>query len=234
MGTYRPGFDRCARTQKGEAAFALLFAWRKSAGGQISGYTPGVELLSQRKAQAVIANKGYDSDKIIEHAEETMQARAVVPPRSNRKQQRDDGKNLHKPRNRIERCLSKLRQFRRFAARYEKSKTPLPGSRRSRPLMDHPAATFSIHSRKSNNRGKAGPTVRLDPGLKSGCVQDDRALLVGDQAPGGTAIPSLRQKKVVRMGHRSFMAELAQDKNGAGTQGPELMGRRLLARDSSS
>lgn len=91
-------------------------------GGQISDYTPAVELLGQRKAEAVIADKGYDSDRIVEHVEETMQAKAVIPPRSNRKVQRDYDRSLYKLRNRIERCFSKLKQFRRFATRYEKSK----------------------------------------------------------------------------------------------------------------
>jgi len=91
--------------------------------GQISDYTPAVELLGDRKTEAVIADKGYDSDKIVEHVEETMRARAVIPPRSNRKQQRDYDRTLYKLRNRIERCFSRLKQFRRFATRYEKSKT---------------------------------------------------------------------------------------------------------------
>lgn len=91
-------------------------------GGQISDYIPALELLGQRKAEAVIADKGYDSDKLVQHVEETMQAKAVIPPRSNRKQQREYDKALYKLRNRIERCFSKLKQFRRFATRYEKSK----------------------------------------------------------------------------------------------------------------
>jgi transposase len=91
-------------------------------GGQISDYTPAIELLGQRKTEAVIADKGYDSDKLVQHVEETMQAKAVIPPRSNRKQQREYDKTLYKLRNRIERCFSKLKQFRRFATRYEKSK----------------------------------------------------------------------------------------------------------------
>jgi transposase len=90
--------------------------------GQISDYTPAIELLGERTAEAVIADKGYDSDAIVEHIQNKMQARAVVPPRSNRKQKRDYDTILYKLRNRIERCFSKLKQFRRFATRYEKSK----------------------------------------------------------------------------------------------------------------
>ena len=83
-----------------------------------------LELLGKREAEAVIADKGYDSDKIVEQVEKTMQAQAAIPTRSNRKQQRDYDKALYKLRNRIERCFSKLKQFRRFATRYEKSLKP--------------------------------------------------------------------------------------------------------------
>ncbi len=91
--------------------------------GQISDYTPAIELLGRRQAEAMIADKGYDSDAIVEHVQSQMQASVVIPPRSNRKQQRNYDKALYKLRNRIERCFSKLKQFRRFATRYEKSKT---------------------------------------------------------------------------------------------------------------
>jgi hypothetical protein len=47
-------------------------------------------------------------------------AKAVIPPKSNRKQQREYDKELYKKRNRIERCFSRLKQFRRFATRYDK------------------------------------------------------------------------------------------------------------------
>jgi transposase len=66
--------------------------------------------------------QGYDADVLVQHIEATG-ARAVIPPRSNRKVQRAYDENLHRNRNQIERCFSKLKQFRRFATRYEKSKT---------------------------------------------------------------------------------------------------------------
>lgn len=91
-------------------------------GGQISDYTPALELLGPRTAEAVIADKGYDSDQIVRHIEQIMHSKAVIPPRSNRTQQRQYDKALYSLRNRIERCFSKLKHFRRFATRYEKSK----------------------------------------------------------------------------------------------------------------
>jgi transposase len=90
--------------------------------GQVSDYAPATQLLGTRRAEAVIADKGYDSDGIVKHIETEMQSRAVIPPRSHRKRQRNYDRALYKLRNRIERCFNKLKQFRRFATRYEKSK----------------------------------------------------------------------------------------------------------------
>jgi len=90
--------------------------------GHISDYTPAIELLGTRQAEAVGADKGYDSDAVVAHVETAMNAKAVIPPRCNRKQQRNYDQDLYKLRNRIERCFSKLKHFRRFATRYEKSK----------------------------------------------------------------------------------------------------------------
>jgi putative transposase len=44
----------------------------------------------------------------------------VIPPKRNRKLQRDYDKDLYKERNRIERFFNKLKQFRRVATRYDK------------------------------------------------------------------------------------------------------------------
>ena len=84
--------------------------------------TQAVELLGDRVAEAVIADKGYDSDSILTHVK-GMKAEAVIPSRCCRKQQRSHNEQLYKQRNRIERCFSRLKQFRRLATRYEKSRT---------------------------------------------------------------------------------------------------------------
>ena len=70
----------------------------------------------------MLADKGYDADAIVEYVE-AMGARAVIPPKRNRKVQREYDKDLYKQRNRIECCFSNLKCFRRFATRYEKNKT---------------------------------------------------------------------------------------------------------------
>jgi transposase len=90
-------------------------------GGQVNDCTQAIDLLGERKAEWVLADKGYDSQAILNHIE-AMGAVAVVPSKSNRRQQRTHDKELYRKRNRIERCFSRLKHFRRFATRYEKLK----------------------------------------------------------------------------------------------------------------
>jgi len=89
--------------------------------GQVHDATQAILLLGDRKADYVIADKGYDSTALVEHIESTG-AKAVIPSRCNRRIQRDYDKTIYKQRNCIERCFAKLKQFRRFATRYEKNK----------------------------------------------------------------------------------------------------------------
>jgi transposase len=90
--------------------------------GQRSDYTQAIALLGQRRAHAVIADRGYDSSAIVSYAK-NMGAIVVIPSKINRRQQRPHDRNLYKLRNRIERCFNQLKQFRRFATRYCKYAT---------------------------------------------------------------------------------------------------------------
>jgi transposase len=89
--------------------------------GQAADCTQALTLLGERKADAVLADKGYDTDAVVQHIE-TSGAQPVIPPKANRKVPRPYNKILYKQRNRIERCFSKLKQFRRLATRFEKNK----------------------------------------------------------------------------------------------------------------
>ena len=71
------------------------------------------------KADAVLADKGYDADYIMD-AIEKMGALVVIPPKSNRKIQRDYDKDIYKERNMVERMFNKLKHFRKIATRYDK------------------------------------------------------------------------------------------------------------------
>ena len=67
--------------------------------GQTSDYAKAQELLKGQKAEAVLADKGYDSDEIVHFINDYMNAKAVIPPKCNRKSQRYYDKQLYKARN---------------------------------------------------------------------------------------------------------------------------------------
>jgi putative transposase len=77
------------------------------------------DLVEGIKADAMLADKGYDADHLIERITETGIG-VVIPPKRNRKVQRAYDAELYKERNRIERFFNKLKQFRRVATRYDK------------------------------------------------------------------------------------------------------------------
>jgi transposase len=89
--------------------------------GQVADCTQAIPLLGERQPRAVLADKGYDADAIVQHIE-AAGAAPIIPPKANRKIQRPYNKTLYKQRNRIERCFSKLKHFRRLATRFEKNK----------------------------------------------------------------------------------------------------------------
>ena len=88
-------------------------------GGEQADCNQAVNLLEGQAAEAVLADKGYDADYIVEAVRE-MGAEAVIPPRSHRRTPRDYDKYLYRERNNIERMYGKLKHFRRVATRYDK------------------------------------------------------------------------------------------------------------------
>ena len=76
-------------------------------------------MLSGIKATYVIADKGYDSDSILRFIHE-QGAIVVIPPKSNRKVQREYDRELYKQRNLIERAFNKLKHWRRISTRYDR------------------------------------------------------------------------------------------------------------------
>ncbi len=72
------------------------------------------------EAKVLLADRGYDSDKI----RETLEARdivLVIPTKRNRKVQTKIDDYIYALRNRIERCINKLKNSRRLATRYDKT-----------------------------------------------------------------------------------------------------------------
>ena len=90
-------------------------------GGQTNDCTQAIALLGDRRPEAVIADKGYDTDPILAHLHQRGIA-AVIPPRSHRTVQRSFDRALYRQPNRIERTFAHLKQFRRLATRFDKLK----------------------------------------------------------------------------------------------------------------
>lgn len=86
-------------------------------GGQGSDYSHALPLMEGFSVQAVLADKGYDSDEIVARIIASG-AQAVIPPRSNRKTPRDCDFALYAERHRIECFFSKLKHYRGIATRY--------------------------------------------------------------------------------------------------------------------
>ncbi|WP_375541882.1 IS5 family transposase [Paraburkholderia sp. CNPSo 3281] len=87
--------------------------------GQVSDISCANELVEHLRTGAVIADKGYDSNAFVESIR-TTRAKAVIPPRSNRKTKRRYSRVLYRTRNIVERFFSRIKHFRRVATRYDK------------------------------------------------------------------------------------------------------------------
>jgi transposase len=88
-------------------------------GGQVADITQAQTLIEQMQPGAVLADKAYDADALLAYIE-GKDAKAVIPPKTNRKNQRAFDKHQYRHRNLIERFFAKLKQFRRVATRYDK------------------------------------------------------------------------------------------------------------------
>ena len=87
--------------------------------GQAHDCQQAFPLLEGLHPDAVVADKAYDADALIAHIQERG-ATAVIPPRTNRIEQRSFDKHQYKHRNLIERFFLRIKHFRRIATRYDK------------------------------------------------------------------------------------------------------------------
>lgn len=88
-------------------------------GGEIADCTQAPALLEGVETQAVLGDKGYDSDTIVTQIEE-MDAKAVIPPRSNRKNPREYDEYLYGERYKIECEFGYMKHYRRVFSRFDK------------------------------------------------------------------------------------------------------------------
>ena len=87
--------------------------------GQAGDLSQAEPLIEQADPQALLADKAYDADRLIE----TLTRRgviAVIPPKANRTIKRECDYALYRERSLIERFFNKLKQYRAIATRYDK------------------------------------------------------------------------------------------------------------------
>ena len=79
-----------------------------------------VHLIEGISAQALLADRGYDTNDILAYAV-SAGMEPVIPPKKNRKEQRDYDKYLYKLRHLVENCFLALKRWRGIATRYAKT-----------------------------------------------------------------------------------------------------------------
>ena len=87
--------------------------------GQVGDITTAPALLDGLSAEAVLADKAYDSNA-LRALIANMGAEPVIPSNRCRKVAIPHDATIYKHRNRIERCFNKLKHWRRFATRYDR------------------------------------------------------------------------------------------------------------------
>src|ERR1700681_1234122 len=90
--------------------------------GQIHDLACAQDLIENADPEALIADKAYDADALIDGLAE-REITPVIPPKANRKTKRDCDFALYRERNLIERFFNKIKHFRAIATRYDKLAT---------------------------------------------------------------------------------------------------------------
>lgn len=88
-------------------------------GGQRHDITQAEDLIAGYEFERAIADRSYDSDDLLRRIAE-QESEAVIPPRKNRKEQRDYDKHLYKERHLVECFFNRIKLYRRLFSRFEK------------------------------------------------------------------------------------------------------------------
>ena len=87
--------------------------------GQAADITQAEPLLESLEPDALLADKGYDSDALVRNLE-ARGITPVIPPKANRKNPRKTDFALYCERNLVERFFNKIKHYRGIATRYDK------------------------------------------------------------------------------------------------------------------
>ncbi len=90
-------------------------------GGQACDLDGADVLLPQLESDILLGDKGFDADERVLIPWQKAGKIAVIPPKANRKVQREYDQDLYKARHLIENFFAKLKLFRAIATRYDKT-----------------------------------------------------------------------------------------------------------------
>ena len=88
--------------------------------GTVADCTQALPLIEGIEAEALLADKAYDVNSIVEYAV-NAQMLLVIPPKENRKEKRDYDEHLYKLRHLVENAFLRLKGWRGIATRYAKT-----------------------------------------------------------------------------------------------------------------
>ena len=116
MGRTKGGMNTKIHAVVDEAGLPVRLLISPANDGDI---THAPEMIEGLPAEAIVADKGYDSDEFVDQIHR-QGATACVPPRSNRLNPRKYSKASYKKRHLVENFFEKIKNFRRVATRYDK------------------------------------------------------------------------------------------------------------------
>ena len=87
--------------------------------GTVADCSQAGELIEGIDADYLLADRGYDTDNVIKQVTEA-EIEIVIPPKKNRKEQRQYNKDIYENRHHVENTFFKLKQWRGIATRYAK------------------------------------------------------------------------------------------------------------------
>jgi transposase len=88
--------------------------------GTTADCTQAGKLVEGIDAGNLIADKGYDSDEVVQLAQGAGM-KVVIPPKKNRKEQREYDEYLYRLRHLVENAFLQLKRWRGIATRYAKN-----------------------------------------------------------------------------------------------------------------
>ena len=88
--------------------------------GPTADCTQAAKLIEGLSAEHLLADKGYDTDAILEQAK-AQKMNPVIPPKKNRTTQRPYDEDLYKLRHLVENAFLHLKRWRGIATRYAKN-----------------------------------------------------------------------------------------------------------------